>query len=133
MRGILKLTLRIDLGRAGAIGPGKIRLLEAVRAEGSISGGARALGMSYRRAWLLIDSMNRVFGRPVVRANPGGAKGGGAKLTPLGSGLIRHYRAIEAKAARAAAAELGAIAAAVDGKKPQRISRRTTSRTSRAP
>jgi len=107
-----RLTLRIDLGPDEAIGPGKIRLLEAVRDHGSISAAGRALGMSYRRAWLLIDSMNRCFRRPVVTTRPGGERGGGATVTEFGVSLIDNYRAIEAKAHAASAKELRAIAQA---------------------
>jgi molybdate transport system regulatory protein len=93
--------LRVDFGPNRAIGPGKIRLLEAIDRSGSISQAGRALGMSYRRAWLLIDDMNRCFREPVVEAQPGGARGGGAVLTDFGRKLARDYRAIESEAASA--------------------------------
>ena len=108
-----RLTLRIDLGPDEAVGPGKIRLLEAVRDCGSITQAGRSLGMSYRRAWLLIDSMNQCFRRPVVLAKPGGQHGGGASVTEFGLSLIGHYRAIEAKAQAASAKELRALAHAI--------------------
>jgi molybdate transport system regulatory protein len=79
-----KLTLRVDLGSGRALGPGKIRLLEAIEKTGSISQAGRKLGMSYRRAWLLVDDMNRCFREPVVTAQPGGSQGGGAALTVFG-------------------------------------------------
>jgi molybdate transport system regulatory protein len=97
-----KLTLRVDFGPGGSIGPGKIRLLEAIRRTGSISQAGRALGMSYRRAWLLIDDMNRCFRLAVISAKPGGSQGGGAALTDFGMELVRDYRGIEAAAAAAA-------------------------------
>ncbi len=100
-----RLTLRIDLdpgGPDGRIGPGKIALLKAVAATGSISAAARSLGMSYRRAWLLIDAMNRLFGAPVVETREGGSGGGGAALTPLGEMVIRHYDEATTAAAEAA-------------------------------
>jgi molybdate transport system regulatory protein len=97
-----RLTLRVDFGADRALGPGKVRLLEAIRDTGSISRGGRALGMSYRRAWLLIDDLNRCFRQPVIDAQPGGAHGGGATLTAFGRELIGDYRAIEAAAAAAA-------------------------------
>src|SRR5690348_18067174 len=75
-----RLTLRVDLGPDQAIGPGKIRLLEAVRDMGSISEAARSLAMSYRRAWLLVADVNRYFRQPVVMTQPGGRRGGGAAL-----------------------------------------------------
>jgi molybdate transport system regulatory protein len=79
-----KLTLRVDLGSGRALGPGKIRLLEAIEKTGSISQAGRKLGMSYRRAWLLVDDMNSCFRDPVIEAQPGGAHGGGATLTAFG-------------------------------------------------
>ena len=96
-----RLTLRVDLGKDRAIGPGKIRLLEAIRDAGSITKAGIALGMSYRRAWLLVDDMNNCFREPVVAAQAGGSHGGGAALTPFGEGLIDQYRAIEAEAREA--------------------------------
>src|SRR6266568_1164860 len=83
-----KLTLRVDLGSGRALGPGKIRLLEAIEKTGSISQAGRKLGMSYRRAWLLVDDMNNCFHDPVIEAQPGGAHGGGATLTRFGQQLV---------------------------------------------
>ena len=105
----VRLTVRIDFGADRALGPGKIRLLESIGKTGSISRAGRALGMSYRRAWLLIDDMNRTFRAPVVATQPGGVKGGGAALTPFGVALIENYRAIEAQAAAAAMPRLQAL------------------------
>lgn len=107
--GNIRLTLRIDFGPDRALGPGKIRLLEAIRNTGSISKAGRSLSMSYRRAWLLVDDMNRCFREPVVATKPGGARGGGAALTPFGAELIENYRAIEAGAAAAAKAQMHAL------------------------
>ena len=107
--GKVRLTVRIDFGANRALGPGKIRLLEAIGNSGSISRAARALGMSYRRAWLLIDDMNRCFRTPVVATQPGGARGGGAALTPFGLELSAKYRAIEARAMTAAKPHLRAL------------------------
>ena len=107
--GNVRLTVRIDFGADRALGPGKIRLLEAIGKTGSISRAGRALGMSYRRAWLLIDDMNRTFRTAVVATQPGGVKGGGAALTPFGLQLIENYRAIEAQAAAAAMPRLQAL------------------------
>src|SRR5262249_30107863 len=101
-----RLTVRVDFGADRALGPGKIRLLEAVKKSGSISQAGRSLEMSYRRAWLLIDDMNRCFREPVVAAQPGGAQGGGASLTAFGEELIAKYRAIEAQATAAAKEQL---------------------------
>lgn len=102
-----QLTVRVDFGAdRRSIGPGKIRLLEAVRNFGSISQAGRSLDMSYRRAWLLIDDMNRCFREPVVAAQPGGAQGGGAELTAFGEEVIQKYRAIETQAMAAAKPQL---------------------------
>jgi molybdate transport system regulatory protein len=106
-----RLTLRVDLGGDRAIGPGKIRLLEAIRDSGSITKAGVALGMSYRRAWLLVDDMNNCFREPVVAAQVGGSHGGGAALTSFGKRLIDQYRAIEAEAHSATAARLSDLEA----------------------
>jgi molybdate transport system regulatory protein len=108
-----RLTLRIDFGDDRAIGPGKIRLLELIAAEGSISAAGRAMGMSYRRAWLLVDSLNHYFREPVVAAQIGGARGGGAALTSLGHAVVQHYRALERAAESAGANHMGALTAAL--------------------
>ena len=109
---VARLTVRVDLTNQGAIGPGKIKLLELVGELGSISAAGRAMGMSYRRAWTLIDGLNGSFRSPVVTTQPGGARGGGAALTDLGHDVIARYRAIERAAAKASASELAALDAA---------------------
>lgn len=103
------LSIRLDLAPDVRVGPGKIRLLELVAEHGSISAAGRASGMSYRRAWLLIDDMNRSFPDPVIAAKPGGRMGGGAVLTPFGTHLVGSYRAIERDAAKAAARHLSSL------------------------
>jgi len=108
-----RLTLRIDLGPGQSIGPGKMRLLEAVAETGSISSAGRALGMSYRRAWILIEQMNLGFRRKVVTTQLGGTHGGGAKLTPFGEDVLKRYRAIESKAESGATAHLVFLARAL--------------------
>lgn len=90
-----KLRLRILFGPEIAVGPGKVALLDAIAETGSISAAARALGMSYRRAWLLIDTMNRCFREPVIETASGGKGGGGARVTPLGQEVLRRYRSME--------------------------------------
>ncbi len=90
------VRFRVDLGPGCSIGPGKIELLEAIARTGSIRQAARAMRMSYRRAWLLVDSINRSFREPATTASVGGPGGGGVALTPLGADLVRRYR----KAAR---------------------------------
>jgi len=106
----LRCRLRIVGSRDFAIGPGKVDLLEAIAEAGSISAAARTLGMSYRRAWLLVDEMNRAFKSSVVGTTTGGTQGGGAALTPLGREVVRRYRNIETIAERAGDAEITALA-----------------------
>jgi molybdate transport system regulatory protein len=108
-----RLTLRVDFGSRRSIGPGKIRLLEEIGRGGSISQAGRTLGMSYRRAWLLIDDLNTSFRYAVVRAKTGGTQGGGAELTEFGSQLVRDYRAIETAAAGAAKTRLRRLESAL--------------------
>lgn len=108
-----RLTLRVDFGGSRSIGPGKIRLLEEIERTGSIAKAGRALGMSYRRAWLLIDDMNHCFRHAVVSARPGGSQGGGAALTDFGAGLVRDYRAIETAATDAAESRLRGLKGAL--------------------
>jgi molybdate transport system regulatory protein len=110
-----RLTLRVDLGEDRAIGPGKIRLLEAIRDTGSITKAGIAAGMSYRRAWLLVDDMNNCFREPIIAAQAGGSRGGGAALTPFGTKLIDQFRAIEAEAHSATVARLDELEAACRG------------------
>lgn len=105
------LSIRIDLTPHGRIGPGKIELLEAIARTGSISAAGRAMEMSYRRAWDLVDELGRTFGRPVVTSQAGGKHGGGAQLTEFGAELIRRYRRVEQLTADAAQTELEALAA----------------------
>src|SRR6516162_9694329 len=104
-----RLSIRIDLASGDRIGPGKIALLEAIRSTGSISAGARSLGMSYRRAWLLVEEINKTLREPAVTAETGGRTGGGAALTPTGARVIDLYHAIENHARTAAGGEFRAI------------------------
>ncbi len=106
MKPQVQFRLRIKRGDVIAIGPGKVSLLEAIARTGSISAAGRELGMSYRRAWLLVDEINRSLTEPAVLTATGGAKGGGTALTPVGEELVRAYRAIEDIAMAAASAEL---------------------------
>ncbi len=103
------LSIRLDLAPGLRVGPGKVRLLELVAEHGSISAAGRALGMSYRRAWLLLHELNRGLPAPVIVAAPGGRSGGGAVLTPFGRRLVASYRAIERDAGRAAASHLAGL------------------------
>src|SRR5258708_39591435 len=102
----LKLTLTMESG--ARIGPGKAALLESVRSSGSISAAARAMGMDYKRAWMLIDSLNRAFDTPLVERATGGSGGGGAALTEFGKDVLARYRRLEAAAAKVAARGLKA-------------------------
>ncbi|MBT2132925.1 LysR family transcriptional regulator [Croceibacterium sp. LX-88] len=90
----LKLKIQLYCGDEIAMGPGKADLLDAIAREGSISGAGRALGMSYRRAWLLVDTMNRCFRSPLVETHPGGGQAAGAKLTEEGESALAAYRAL---------------------------------------
>ncbi len=101
--------LRILLGSAIAMGPGKADLLQAIEDEGSITGAARRMGMSYRRAWLLVEVMNGSFRAPLVETARGGRSGGGARLTPLGKEALERYRAMEAKAAASVDTDIAAF------------------------
>ena len=92
----LKLKIQITCGAEIAMGPGKADLLDAIAREGSISGAGRLLGMSYRRAWQLVDVMNRCWNEPLVITSPGSAHGGGARVTPFGTEVLAHYRALQA-------------------------------------
>jgi molybdate transport system regulatory protein len=131
---VARLTIRIDLSDQGAIGPGKIRLLELVGESGSISAAGRAMRMSYRRAWTLIDGLNRCFRQPVVETQLGGPRGGGAALTVLGHDLIARYRAIERAATKVAASGLAALDAAQPHRRraPSRARPRSASMPRRA-
>ena len=95
------LWIKLRFGDDGEVGPGKIALLRRIEEQRSISGAARAMGMSYRRAWLLIDELNRQCGRAAVETHIGGSAHGGARLTPFGAQLIRAYDAIVERSSRA--------------------------------
>jgi molybdate transport system regulatory protein len=107
------LYLRVDFGEHGALGPGKARLMELIAETGSISAAGRAMGMSYRRAWLLVDNLNGAFGEPLVAKQTGGSGGGGAVLTRLGREVVQRYRRIERRAASAGREDIEALAAAL--------------------
>jgi molybdate transport system regulatory protein len=94
----LKIKIQIYCGDEIAMGPGKADLLEAITREGSISAAGRALGMSYRRTWLLVDMMNRCWNQPLVETAAGGSHGGGARVTDLGKSVLTQYRSLQATA-----------------------------------
>lgn len=101
--------LRVLLGEVTAMGPGKAMLLEAIREKGSISAAARSVGMSYRRAWDLVETMNQSFREPMVETAKGGAGGGGARVTAFGERVLARYREMEARATEAIRTELDAF------------------------
>ena len=103
------VQFHIRAGKAGAnlaIGPGKVALLEAIAQTGSITSAARKLGMSYRRAWLLVDETNRCLVEPAVATAAGGTRGGGTALTPAGAEFVRRYRALERRTETSVASQL---------------------------
>jgi molybdate transport system regulatory protein len=108
--GMARLRVSIVLASGARIGPGKAKLLESIRDTGSISAAAREMGMSYKRAWLLLDSMNQAFTELVVTAAPGGAGGGGATLTAFGAEVLERYNRILDHAATTVADDLTALA-----------------------
>lgn len=103
------IKIHIPYGDLSAIGPGKADLLEAIERNGSISGAARRMGMSYKRAWDLVNTMNKSFHEPLVATATGGSNGGGAQVTEFGYDVLRRYREIETKANIAVAAELAEL------------------------
>jgi molybdate transport system regulatory protein len=104
-----RLIIRVDLASGARIGPGKVALLEEIARSGSISAAGRALRMSYRRAWELVEDLNRHLGTPVVSTAAGGTGGGGARLTEAGQTLVAEYRTLEVAANAGAAAHLAAL------------------------
>ena len=114
-----RLRLHIHVDPDHSLGPGKIGLLEAIDAEGSISAAARAMDMAYRHAWDLVDDLNRCFRGGVVITGTGGPAGGGARLTAMGRELVARFRAMERAANEAIAGDLAALAGELAGARPQ--------------
>jgi molybdate transport system regulatory protein len=104
-----RVRISIVFESGARIGPGKAKLLESIRDTGSISAAARDMGMSYKRAWVLLDSMNQAFTEPVVTAAPGGAGGGGAILTTFGVEVLERYNRIHDRAAANATDDMAAL------------------------
>jgi molybdate transport system regulatory protein len=104
-----QLTLRVDFGPYGALGPGKIKLLELIERHGSITAAGKSMDMSYRRAWLLVNSINEMFDEPAVAKQHGGSGGGNAALTKFGQKLVAHYRDMEREAQAAVNHRLRAL------------------------
>lgn len=107
------LRIRLVLGPEVMIGPGKADLLDGIRDTGSIAAAGRRMGMSYKRAWMLVEGMNGAYRGPLVEATRGGRGHGGARLTPLGETILAAYRRLETKAAAAASDEIAALQAAL--------------------
>jgi molybdate transport system regulatory protein len=104
-----RLSIRVDLATGARIGPGKVAVLEEIARSGSISAAGRALHISYRRTWELVEDLNATLGAPVVQTAAGGSGGGGASLTELGQAVVSRYRAIEEDCAAAARKHLTAL------------------------
>ena len=111
MRRYPGLTLRLLSSGGPAIGPGKAELIERIAATGSISAAARDMGMSYRRAWQLVEALNRSFREPVIATATGGKRGGGARVTPFGKEVARRFRAMEGRASKAIEKDLASLQA----------------------
>ena len=112
------IRIRIDFNDHVNLGPGKISLLEAIKSTGSISDAARSLGMSYRRAWMLVNSLKEGFSEPVTVSATGGKGGGGARVTPFGLSLIKQFRSLEREIARLGAQRLTLFVPLVNPKPP---------------
>jgi molybdate transport system regulatory protein len=127
--GTVSVRFRVDLSGACAIGPGKIALLEGIGRSGSLSQAARDLKMSYRQAWLLLESISVAFREPVVITSIGGSGGGGAKVTAFGHALIAAYRALESDIVQSARTTFVTLARqAVTGNQKAAILRRPLKR-----
>ena len=101
--------VRVAFGRRGALGPGKVRLIELIDEHGSITAACKEMGMSYRRAWLLVEGLKQAFREPVLTTQQGGVSGGGCRLTPYGRSILQRYRALERTAREAVRDELKAL------------------------
>ncbi|MBS7545628.1 winged helix-turn-helix domain-containing protein [Ancylobacter oerskovii] len=127
------LFIRVYFGDGRHLGPGMVELLETIRAERSILSAAKKMGMSYRRAWLLVEELDTSYGQRVVITHPG-RRGHGTDLTAFGERLIALYRAIEAKSAAAAAAEVAELRAALaPDRSPRQEEKPPAGRAKRAP
>ena len=126
-----RLSIRIDFEPSGsALGPGMVQLLERVAKTGSIRAAAASMDMSYRKAWLLIQDIQKTFNGQVLTATVGGASGGGTRLTALGEHLVTLYRQVEAGAARATARDCATLSALVQANAPRRRRARKAARKS---
>ena len=114
------LTLRVVGPGTPAMGPGKAELIERIDKSGSISAAARTMGMSYRRAWQLVEALNSAYKQPVITTAIGGDRGGGARVTPFGRRIVADFRALEDKASRAIAGDLRRFSAHLRKSRPRR-------------
>jgi molybdate transport system regulatory protein len=114
-----RLSIRVDLASGARIGPGKVAVLEEIARSGSISAAGRALHISYRRTWELVEDLNATLGAPVVETAAGGSGGGGASLTELGQAVVTRYRAIEEDCATAARRHLTALQRVARGRRAE--------------
>ena len=114
-----RLSIRVDLASGARIGPGKVAVLEEIARSGSISAAGRALHISYRRTWELVEDLNATLGAPVVQTAAGGSGGGGASLTELGQAVVTRYRAIEEDCAAAARKHLTALQRVARGRRAE--------------
>lgn len=114
MSHIRKTTIRIDFDIGVRLGPGKAQLLELIEEHGSIRAAGASIGMSYRRAWLLSDEINRMFREPSIFTRHGGKSGGGAGLTEFGRELLSRYRRMEAAILKAADEDLAWLSSNID-------------------
>jgi molybdate transport system regulatory protein len=105
----VRLMVRVAFGRRGALGPGKVRLIELIDQHGSITAACKEMGMSYRRAWLLVEGLKQAFREPVLTTQQGGVSGGGCHLTPYGRSILARYRELERTAREAVRDELAAL------------------------
>ncbi len=115
-----RLRLRLVFGPGEMIGPGKAELLEHIAETGSIAAAGRRMGMSYKRAWMLVETMNGMFRSPVVTRTRGGARGGGATLTDLGQNVLAAFRALEDQAYSAGKAQIDALGAQLKPAEPDK-------------
>jgi molybdate transport system regulatory protein len=122
------IRFRIHFAKDSSVGPGKIQLLEQIKASGSLSQAARNIGMSYRRAWLLLESLKNAFRQPVTVAKTGGKGGGGVETTAFGESLIKSYRALDHDIAEAATRHLRAITPSAVGHPKTSLEKRRRAR-----
>ncbi len=124
--------VRILMGEMTAMGPGRADLIDAIARTGSISAAGREMKMSYRRAWLLIESTNAAFIEPLVVTATGGAGGGGAIVTDFGRGVVEHYRAMERKAAEAIVSDFSVFSKLLADREDAEPAREKTARSPKA-